>query len=371
MSSVPRPSADSNSSPDSNTLRTCTACGETKPLDAFSVYSRNRRPYSRCKPCQARATAASRAKVDPEEASAKRKASYAENRDRRLEQARNYRERKRAENPKASGPPASDTKQCKKCGEAKPITEFYVYDKEKGHRLSTCKPCHIKQTSARSKELYQENPGFFRQKTRDYVAANRDEVNRKQRERRQANIESARQKDREWWARPENRSRKAEYRRTKSRERKVYNAEYRKKNKNKILKYDQIYRQSKPWIYRKASKKWASSHPELARACRTRARHKRRAILANVEGTYTDAEWEAIKARHDYTCPMCGYREPFVKLTVDHIIPISKGGTNWASNLQPLCGWCNSVKKDRLIDVRGYLRRRPEPRRKPRRQLAR
>lgn len=40
-------------------------------------------------------------------------------------------------------------------------------------------------------------------------------------------------------------------------------------------------------------------------------------------------------------CINCGATE---HLTVDHIIPIHKGGTNEQDNLQTLCGKCNSSK---------------------------
>ena len=49
----------------------------------------------------------------------------------------------------------------------------------------------------------------------------------------------------------------------------------------------------------------------------------------------------AVFARNDYRCVNCGSRDD---LTVDHIRPVSKGGTNDDDNLQTLCRPCNSRK---------------------------
>ncbi len=40
-----------------------------------------------------------------------------------------------------------------------------------------------------------------------------------------------------------------------------------------------------------------------------------------------------------------------VMITIDHIIPKSKGGTNDMTNLQPMCSRCNQKKADTLPDT--------------------
>ena len=65
--------------------------------------------------------------------------------------------------------------------------------------------------------------------------------------------------------------------------------------------------------------------------------------------SHTFGEWEVLKAQYNWTCPCCKASEPKVKLTEDHIIPISKGGCDNIENIQPLCMSCNLRKSTRTI----------------------
>ena len=42
------------------------------------------------------------------------------------------------------------------------------------------------------------------------------------------------------------------------------------------------------------------------------------------------------------------YTAEFELMTIDHIVPKSKGGDNSLENLQPMCHTCNSRKADKL-----------------------
>ena len=55
--------------------------------------------------------------------------------------------------------------------------------------------------------------------------------------------------------------------------------------------------------------------------------------------------------RQEGICNGCLVLFPFRNLTVDHIVPQSKGGSDHPDNLQLLCGACNSKKGERTMET--------------------
>ena len=75
--------------------------------------------------------------------------------------------------------------------------------------------------------------------------------------------------------------------------------------------------------------------------------HKRRSLLKE---EVTPDEWNLILERYGSHCLVPGCINEDV--TVDHVIPLSLGGRNHISNLQPLCKSHNSSKGAKVIDYR-------------------
>lgn len=81
------------------------------------------------------------------------------------------------------------------------------------------------------------------------------------------------------------------------------------------------------------------------RAAERARKQLRRARLAGVAATLTEAEWQLILATHDHRCAYCGIKPG--RIEQDHVVPIVRGGTHTAANVVPACKPCNSSKRDR------------------------
>jgi 5-methylcytosine-specific restriction endonuclease McrA len=95
-------------------------------------------------------------------------------------------------------------------------------------------------------------------------------------------------------------------------------------------------------------------------ACKDCNRHvfaqRRRARMKGSDGSYTTKEWNELVAQFE-RCPMCQRLWQDIPLlpgrasviTADHIVAISKGGSNYIENIRPLCYSCNSKKGNKVV----------------------
>ena len=81
---------------------------------------------------------------------------------------------------------------------------------------------------------------------------------------------------------------------------------------------------------------------ELTRAIRLKRRGRLKVSGANL----TDKDWRDLVLRYRNCCAYCGVGG--VDLQRDHVIPLSRGGSNAVGNIAPACARCNYAKGVRL-----------------------
>ncbi len=98
------------------------------------------------------------------------------------------------------------------------------------------------------------------------------------------------------------------------------------------------------------SKKWVEDNPKKVRLAKADNRRKRRAARHAGRGCFTAEEFKALCESYGNRCLACGGIE--TSLEADHVVPLTKGGSDNISNIQPLCGSCNRKKFVNIVDYR-------------------
>jgi len=147
-----------------------------------------------------------------------------------------------------------------------------------------------------------------------------------------------------------------------------YISEWQKKQRANNTEYAQRQRKLKREAGRsehgkEVSRLWRKNNIKKVLGYNRRRQMKKKGVI----GTHTEKEWTQLKKSTGNKCLKCGETEKtlnkkwehtnFPGLTKDHIDPISRGGTDYIKNIQPLCISCNARKKDnklKMVVVSGY-----------------
>jgi hypothetical protein len=136
-----------------------------------------------------------------------------------------------------------------------------------------------------------------------------------------------------------------------------YYKNWSKDNKGNLRQYHRVWAKENRDIVRKNWSKWhennrehwnqyqsdrSKKNPEQKNLY-TRARY---ALKKNSAGSHTVSQLKEIRARQNNKCNYCG--SDATKGHIDHIIPLTRCGTNYASNLQLLCVSCNTSKSNKM-----------------------
>lgn len=183
---------------------------------------------------------------------------------------------------------------CVTCGVTKPVSEYLPRPEiKRGHRPD-CRDCHREKTRLAVRRMRERDPERALQKNRDW---------------REANPEKEKKRHRR------------------------YDEAHREKRRLAISKS----REDNPEHHRALRRKWRQANLEAARErCRTYWHRKR----AQRSDDSLLVDWYAEQIR-TMPCEYCGSEE---NITVDHVVPISKGGAHSIENIVPACQPCNSSK---------------------------
>lgn len=195
---------------------------------------------------------------------------------------------------------------CTKCGESKPLENFYNIKKDASKYCTECKSC-------------------MNEANKKYRQANREKISKQRQQYRRANQEKVAAGLKAW----------------------------REKNRDYDRATSAQWRKDNPELYKQQMRNWRQKNKQR----KSELDHRRRARKA-ANGSYVVTARDMRKLAGP--CVYCG---SVSDITLDHVIPISRGGSHGIGNLVAACRPCNNRKLDKT--VMEWRLGRPRPIQKP------
>lgn len=156
-------------------------------------------------------------------------------------------------------------------------------------------------------------------RVREYSANNKEKISDKGRNYRQRNLERLKAYRRRWYV----------------------------DNREKSKDYSRAYYQSHKEEHAEYGREWRKNNPEKVRVIGRASMNRRRALLMSAEGQYTAKDAKAQYERQKGQCYWC---DKYVgsRYDLDHIVPLTRGGSNYPDNIVVACPHCNRSRRNKL-----------------------
>lgn len=198
--------------------------------------------------------------------------------------------------PGGGGVPHPGSKKCRVCGETKPLDLYYRNKNCKDGHNSSCKVC----MNARSKKYREQHKAEIRAYQADWLTRNP--------------------------------GKRAEYAKAS-----------RQRHPDRHAAYRADYRQRNPEAIAARARAWKQANKDKVRGYTL----ARKARLRGAPGRHSHADWQSLCRRWQNACAYCG--DAASALTRDHIIPLTRGGSDFIGNILPACFSCNASKGNKTI----------------------
>jgi 5-methylcytosine-specific restriction endonuclease McrA len=255
---------------------------------------------------------------------------------------------------------------CIGCKLAKADDEFAINRARKDGLDARCRDCN----RIKNQQNYSKHAKVRREYARDYAATHKAEKSSYNITYREAHKDELKAYAREWRkTHVVNRSPESVARyREKQKKKYVEDPIYREK----IIAKSRDFRLANPIIIAARNKEWRLKNPDKRRAYisawlktpkgkalqkRLRERHKDRRATSyavyrgrrtSAPGMFTNQHLYQLHKTQGHSCYYCECSFKTNKWTIDHFVPLARGGTNWPENIVLACRPCNFSKAHRL-----------------------
>lgn len=190
------------------------------------------------------------------------------------------------------------SKQCSRCGQIKSLSEFYRRALSADGRSASCSACQ-KRYREQNREKVRESSRRYRERKRGGPPRPRPSRGGVQESRRR----------------------------------------YREQNPDKVRESRKRWRDQNRDKLREANRRWREANPDVRRMSSQRRQARKRGAIT------FDVTAKDLRRLRSGRCIACGETAG----TIDHLIPLSRGGSHGVGNLAAMCGSCNSRKSARTI----------------------